>query len=219
MSQAQHLPFISGLNPGGGVEALLAHQLHSHLRDEDVVLQFENAPQFLVGPDAGQVSFDLFRSDVSHKVFRHGSVDDIQLRYAICHDACPQPKAASLDHFQIRTNGKQIRFRAAPLAFNSKAADRRGIPSAASVHHSEGRRCNHHNSIHAKAIASATPHPRASRNLALSDIQNSFGFAPRRTHSSKSRLQTSAPTVVASNSVAPHSRANAGHRGCVVGQQ
>lgn len=77
---------------------------------------------------------------------------------------------------------------------------------------------NHHNSIHAKAIASATPHPKASKNLALSDIQNSFGFAPPRTRSLKSRLQTSAPTVVASNSVAPHSRANAGHRGCVVGR-
>lgn len=48
-------------------------------------------------------------------------------------------------------------------------------------------------------------------------MRTAFGFALPRNHSVKSRLLT-APTVVATNSVAPHSRANAGHRGSVVGQ-
>lgn len=55
-------------------------------------------------------------------------------------------------------------------------------------------------------------------HTAVSPFQNSFGSVLRAKCSSKSRLLTSAPTVVATNSVAPHSRANAGHRGSFVGQ-
>lgn len=122
-------------------------------------------------------------------------------------------------HFQIRTDSKEIRrgdacehFELTCSARGTSATKGRGIPLAALVH-ATGASRNHHNSIHAKAIASATPHPKASKNLALSDIQNSFGFAPRRTHSLKSRLQTSAPTVVASNSVARPSFADADREG------
>jgi hypothetical protein len=49
-------------------------------------------------------------------------------------------------------------------------------------------------------------------------IGSSFAFVARSIHSLKSRLLTSASTVVATNFVVPHSRANAGHRGSFVGR-
>lgn len=116
------------------------------------------------------------------------------------HDDCPLPKAATLDHFQNGTGGKEIRFRVAPVTFNSKAADGRGIPPAAPVHHDVGQRRNHHNSIQASAIASATPHPMASKNLALSDIGNSFGSAPRAIDSDSQSVRFAAATVRAISS-------------------
>ncbi|WP_157170016.1 hypothetical protein [Afipia clevelandensis] len=136
----------------------------------------------------------------------------------LAHNVAPQPKAATLDHFQNGIGGKEIRFRIAPLAFNSKAADGRGIPPAASVHHDVGQRRNlvqrnprknHLNPKYVSAISTAAA-PAIQHH-----IENSFSFSPRSKCSSKSRLLTSALTVVATNSVAPHSRANAGHRGSV----
>ena len=112
------------------------------------------------------------------------------------------------------------------------AAGHIGANASSRLHRGEGR---HHNSIQAKTTASATPHPMASKNLALSDIRISFAFSPRSNHStqrgchdrevSRSRipsalcghpadrfaacllfraslLSLTAPTVVATNSVA-----------------
>lgn len=167
----------------------------------------------------------------------------------LAHSVAPQPKAATLDHFQNGTDGKEIRFRIAPLAFNSKAADGRGIPPAASVHHDVGQRRNliqrrprknHLNPKYVSAISTAVA-PAIQHHM-----ENSFAFSPRAIRStqrgchgtsgvpdrvrvagsysdrfciSRSALSSlTAPTVVATSSVVPHSRANAVYRGSVVGQ-
>lgn len=58
----------------------------------------------------------------------------------LVHDVAPQPKAATLDHFQNGTDGKGIRRGIAPVAFDSKAAIGRGLPMAASGYRARGKR-------------------------------------------------------------------------------
>lgn len=45
----------------------------------------------------------------------------------VIHDGCPEPQAATLDHFQIRFDCKLNRFRAAPLDIDSKALVGTGV--------------------------------------------------------------------------------------------
>lgn len=95
------------------------------------------------------------------------------------------------------------------------AASNRGKSLTAPFHRGGGR---HHNSIIATTTASTAPNPSSSKSFVRSDIQNSFGFALPRNHSVKSRLLTSAPTVVATNSVAHSKLAKASDRAGVSGQ-
>jgi len=167
-----------------------------------------------------------------------------RLNYALITHDYP-PALAILDH-DTAGQGVTVNHRGVALVtIDSKAAEGTGLPSAASVHVS-GATHNHNNSNHAKTSASAIPAAIASIIAALSDIvqrnprKNHFNpkyvsaisiaapiihhmrtlvsFVLQFSHLDQSRLLTSAPTVVATNSVAPHSRANAGHRGCVSGR-
>ena len=92
------------------------------------------------------------------------------------HD-CP-PTAANHDHATLELAVSLIRRGVALVKSNSKAAEGRGIPSAALVHHGEGHRRNHINSNHAKTNASTIPAAIASIIAALSDTQRS----PRKNH-------------------------------------
>lgn len=96
------------------------------------------------------------------------------------------------------------------------AAGHTGVNASSRLHRGRGHYLNpRKNHLAAKYIATSamTAAPAIQHHM-----KNSFAFSPRSRCSSKSRLLTSAPTVVATNSVAPHSRANAGHRGSVVDQ-
>lgn len=96
------------------------------------------------------------------------------------------------------------------------AAGHTGVNASSRLHRGRGHylnpRKNHLNPKYVSAISTAAA-PAIQHHM-----ENSFAFSPRSKCSSKSRLLTSAPTVVATSSVVPHSRANAGHRALVVGQ-
>ena len=94
------------------------------------------------------------------------------------------------------------------------AAGHIGANASSRLHRGEG---HHHNSIQAKTTPSATPHPMASKNLALSDIRISFAFCPRSIGSDSRSALIAAPTAVSASLSIRNSlpRANAGRRGCV----
>jgi len=156
-------------------------------------------------------SSGLRLSDCCVEKFRHA--DDV-------HDATLvnshfSPHSLQFFHlFKNRTNCKLNRFRAAPMAFNSKALEGRGIPSRASVHALSGAlKRNHNNPNTAKTTASKIPTAIAAIIASLSDIRNSFGFAPLRIHSLKSHLRSVVAASVASIVLARPSFADADREG------
>ena len=93
------------------------------------------------------------------------------------------------------------------------AAGHTGVNASSRLHRGRGHYLNpRKNHLAAKyiAISAITAAPAIQHH-----IGNSFAFSPRSSRLAPSRLLTSAPTVVATSSVVPHSRANAGHRGYV----
>lgn len=98
MSHAKHLPSSRRMNASGGFKALLPHGGDSFARNENRVLQFDDTADLLVSPNAGERAFDIFSLDVADEVFRYGSVDDFQFRYANSHDACPITRDTARDY-------------------------------------------------------------------------------------------------------------------------
>lgn len=95
MSHAEHLPITRRMNASGGFKTLMPHGGNSFARNENGVLQFDDAADLLVSPNASERALNIFSFDVADEVFRHGSVDDFQFRYAISHDCCPYTRDAA----------------------------------------------------------------------------------------------------------------------------
>lgn len=173
------------------------HQRGAWHHDSELNDEFFAAFDAAVNPDAISAC-GLRLSDCCVEKFRRtNSVHDSRL----VNSHFSPLNLEELHSVEKRTDSKKIRRGIALVNFYANAARSRGIPLAALVH-ATGASRNHHNSIQASTIASATPHPTASMNLALSDIGNSFGFAPRSNHSNSQSLRSVVAATVAANSSA-----------------